>query len=176
MRQRAAEVETILDRAESLLIGGDAEGAVAACEQALALAPDHPGALFVRGDGLRAMGQMAEAAQSYRAAALARPEHAASWSSLALTAFEMLDLGEARRTMQRALREDPRNAQAWWVRGLIREHAGDYTGAERALKHAAWLDPDGFPLPPSLDEDELETLVEECLTEMPPSQIGRAHV
>lgn len=168
LNNRDEQIEAILDQAEAVLDTGDAEKAVAICDHALSLVPGHPGALFVRGDGLRALGDMSEAAQSYRAAALARPDHASSWASLALTAFEMLNIPEADRAMKRAIREDPANPQAWWVRSLLREWRGDLLGADRARAHAAWLDPLGFPLPPSLTEVEIDTLVSDCLLELPP--------
>lgn len=169
MNTRNEQIEAILDQAEVVLDTGDAEKAIAICDHALSLFPGHPGALFVRGDGLRALGEMAEAAQSYRAAALARPDHASSWASLALTAFEILNITEADRAMKRAIREDPTNPQAWWVRSLLREWRGDISGADRSRTHAAWLDPIGFPLPPTLTEEEIDTLVEECLMELPQS-------
>ena len=167
MSPREEQIEAILDEAEALLDDGAPEEALAICEQALRLDPSHPGALFVRGDGLRALGRIPEAAQAYRAAALARPDHASSWASLALSAFEMLDLHEATRAMHRALREDPRSAQAWWVRALLREWRGDAPGAARALSHAAWLDPGGYPLPPDLSTEEIDQLVAETLLELP---------
>lgn len=169
MNTRDEQLEAILDQAEAVLDTGDAEKAIAICDHALSLVPGHPGALFVRGDSLRLLGDMAEAAQSYRAAALARPDHASSWASLALTAFELLNLTEADRSMKRAIREDPANPQAWWVRSLLREWRGDIPGADRARTHSAWLDPTGFPLPPALTEAEIDTIVEACLMELPPA-------
>ncbi|MDG1481580.1 MAG: metallopeptidase family protein [Myxococcota bacterium] len=167
MNTRDEQLEAILDQAEAVLDTGDAEKAIAICDHALSLFPGHPGALFVRGDSLRVLGDMAEAAQSYRAAALARPDHASSWASLALTAFELLNLTEADRSMKRAIREDPANPQAWWVRSLLREWRSDISGADRARIHAAWLDPIGFPLPPTLTEKEIDAIVEACLLELP---------
>ena len=169
MGRNDEQVEAILDQAEAYLDTGEAQKAIEICDHALSLVPGHPGALFVRGDGFRALGAMAEAAQSYRAAALARPDHASSWASLALTAFEMLNMPEADRAMKRAIREDPANPQAWWVRSLLREWSGDTPGADRSRVHSAWLDPVGFPLPPSLTGEEIDTLVQACLMELPQS-------
>ena len=65
---RVAFVEAILDQAEAVLDTGDAEKAIAICDHALSLAPGHPGALFVRGDGLRALGDMpGDASKALRA-------------------------------------------------------------------------------------------------------------
>lgn len=161
------QIEALLDEAEALIDSGQLESALALCGRALSIDPEHPGALFVKGDCLRGAGQLPDALQAYRAAALARPDHADSWSSLALTAYELLDLREAERALHRALRQEPRSAQAWWVRSVLREWRGDIDGADRSLMHAAWLDPDNFPLPPALSDSEIEELVEDTLLSLP---------
>lgn len=159
--------EALLDRAEAALDGGDPEAALALCEQALLLLPGHAGASFVRGDALRMLGQLPEAADAYRTAALAQPEHSASWSALALTCFELLRMDEAGRAAARAIRENPHDADAWWVRSLVHEWYDHPDGAERCARHAAWLSPDAHPLPPELSDDEIEALVTDALLYMP---------
>lgn len=161
------QIEALLDEAEAKLDTGDFSAALALCAQALHIDPQHPGALFVQGDTLRAIGHLNDAVQSYRSAALARPDHADSWASLALTAFELLDLHEAERALHRALRQDASSAQAWWVRSLIREWKRDLEGAERALVHAAWLDPTNYTLPPNLSDDEIDQIVTSVLRALP---------
>ena len=161
-------VERLLDEAEAALDAGDAEAAVALCDEVLSRAQDHPGAQFVRGDALRVMGDLIEAAEAYRAAALIQPDHAASWASLALTSFELLDFDEARRAVSRSVRESPRNPEAWWVRSLLQEWRGDFAGAQRSLAHAQWLDPVGFPMPPSLTDTEVKQLVQAAINELQP--------
>jgi len=160
-------VEGLLDEAEQALDDGDPILALQLCEQALALVPGHPGTWFVRGDALRSLGDLEEAAQAYRTAALGRPDHAACWSSLALTTFDLLRLDEAAGAAARAIHEDPHDAEAWWVRSLVREWRGDAEGAHRAELHACWLDPEAYPLPPSLGDDEVEELVADALRVMP---------
>jgi len=158
-----ALVEILLDQAEAALDAGEPEKALDLCSQVLSRSPQHPGANFVKGDALRVLGELMEAADAYRSAALSQPNHAASWASLALTSFEILDFEEARRAVSRAVREDPRNPEAWWVRSLLQEWRGDFAGAQRSLSHAQWLDPVGFPMPPTLSDDEVERLVEKAL-------------
>ncbi len=152
-------VERLLDDAEAALDAGDAEKALALCDEVLARAPSHPGAQFVRGDALRVMGDLYGASDAYRAAALTQPEHAASWASLALTSFELLDFEEARRAVSRSVRENSKNPEAWWVRSLLQEWRGDFSGAQRSLAHAQWLDPIGFPMPPVLTDEDVQRLV-----------------
>jgi len=161
-------IESLLDRAEEALDLGDVEAAIDLCGQVLEVVPDHAGANFVRGDALRVLGALEEAGDAYRAAALKRPDHAASWASLALTAFELLDFEEARRSVSRAVHEDPRNPEAWWVRSLLQEWRGDLAGAQRSLAHAQWLDPIGVPMPPHLANAEIEQLVEKAIEQLHP--------
>jgi len=161
-------VESLLDQAEVALDAGDPEKALNLCNEVLKRAPRHPGAQFVKGDALRVIGDLVEAAESYRSAALLQPDHAASWASLALTSFELLDFEEARRAVSRSVRESPRNPEAWWVRSLLQEWRGDFAGAQRSLAHAQWLDPVGFPMPPSLTDDEVERLISGAIGKLHP--------
>lgn len=161
-------VETLLDQAEAALEAGQPRKALRLCNQVLRRAPDHPGAYFVKGDALRVLGFLAEAADAYRSAALLQPDHAASWASLAFTSFELLDFDEARRAISRSVRESPENPEAWWVRSLLQEWRGDFAGAQRSLAHAQWLDPVGFPMPPCLTDEDVERLVETAISQLHP--------
>ena len=42
----------------------------------------------------------------------------------------------------------------------------EYDGSERALAHAKWLDPDGFPTPPRLSDAEVQSVVLEAISNM----------
>jgi predicted Zn-dependent protease with MMP-like domain len=163
------QIEQLLDDAESALDHGDPEAAAALCRKALELEADHPGAHFVLGDAMRIIGRLEDAVDCYRAAALSRPDHASSWAALALTSFELLDFEEASRSTQRAIRENPKNPEGWWVRAILLDWRGDIQGAQRALMHARWLDPHGFPLPPRLTDEEVEAIVEDALEYLHPS-------
>jgi predicted Zn-dependent protease with MMP-like domain len=160
------QVEDMLDEAEEALERGAPEAALGLCTRVLALDPGHPGAWFVRGDAMRAIGALEEAAASYRKAALARPDHASSWASYGLASFELLDFDGAARAASRAVREDPRNPEGWWVRALLLEWRGDIAAADRSLLHARFLDPLGYPLPPRLTDDEVREVIEESLAEL----------
>jgi len=72
-------------------------------------------------------------------------------------------MNRAQRAMQRAIQEDPSCARAWWVRSLLREWARDFNGSDRAMTHAAWLDPEGYPLPPQLDTERLQVLLSKAI-------------
>jgi tetratricopeptide (TPR) repeat protein len=83
---------------------GRLEEAVAACERALALRPDHPEALVNLGQALRGLGRLAEAEAAQRRVLAQRPTDAAAYNGLAVTlqaadrpheALAVLDLAAA---------------------------------------------------------------------------------
>jgi predicted Zn-dependent protease with MMP-like domain len=162
-----AWVEELLDEAEDALDREEPLAAIRACDHAEALFGPHAGARFVRAEARRALGELRGAAQGYRAAALLRPEHALSWASLAVASFELLDLPEAERAVARALHEDPREPLAWWALGVLRQWDADDDGAQRAFLHAAHLDPEACPLPPRLEEEAIDELINEVLLTLP---------
>lgn len=158
----------LLDAAEDALDAGEPEQAIALCEAVLREDREHPGAWFVRGDALRMLERHAEARESFRRAALAVPQHGASWGAYARACFDSLAFDEARRAVSRALEVAPDLAEAWWVRGALHEWDGRGEDARRAFLHAAWLDDDGFPLPHALDDAQIEAAVDEALGGFPP--------
>ena len=168
MSQAPNPIDALLDEAEQALDDGDPQRALQLCERVLRGEPTHPGALFVRGDALRALARLEEAVSAYRAAAVADPDHASSWASLALTLFELLRVDEASRASARALRADPACAEAWWVRAMLLEWRGDLHGRERALAHARYLDPEAYPLHPELSPDQIEEIVSAAVSELHP--------
>lgn len=165
---KSGSIEVLLDQAEAALDEGDVETTLNLCAAVERQSPGHPGAAFVRGDALRAIGQLESAAESYEQAALSRSDHTMSWSALALARFELLQRNRSARAVSRALREDPRNAEAWWVRSLLAEWSGDSKGAQRCRLHAQWLNPREFQLPPTLTDEEIEEIVSDCIERLHP--------
>ena len=92
---QSRSIEVLLDQAEAALDEGDVETTLQLCDAVERQSPGHPGAAFVRGDALRAIGQLETAAESYEQAALARSDHTMSWSALALARFELLQTDRA---------------------------------------------------------------------------------
>ena len=164
------KIEELLDDAEDALDEGDPGTAIELCDQALVLDKEHPGAHFVRGDALRSIGELEEAELACTVAGARAPRpRAASWAALALTQYELLQFEAAERSVSRTLHEDAMHPEGWWVRSLLQERQGDVLGAHRSLVHARWLDPVGFPLPPRLDDDQVEQIVTEAISELHPT-------
>ena len=164
--------EQVLHNAETAMAEGRFEDAEGLCRSVLAQAPRHAEAHYLLGESLRDQGRLEEAEGAYRFLALNGAEGlllSSAWSALAAVLTDQLRWEEARKAANRALREDPNNGEAAWVRGVLRERRGDYTGASRDFRRAWRLDPIAYPLPVPLDDATVEQVVHECLMELHPT-------
>jgi len=161
--------DELLDRAERALDDGHVEEALELCRQVLAADPRHPGALFVAADAERTLGDLERAEVGYRAVTQIAPDHSPAWSGLAAVLFDQLRFEESRVASHRALRADPMNPEAAYVRGLLRERRSDLRGSDRDFLRAARLDPDGFPLPERLTDAMITAVIEEAKHELHPT-------
>lgn len=163
------ELDDILDEAEDALDAGDPEHALELCDRVLRQDRRHVGALFLVAEAERTLGALEEAEQGYRSVLALRGEHSPAWSGLAWVLFDLLRFEEARAAALRAIRTDPHNAEAPFVRALLRERRGDLAGADRDYLRAARLDPEGYPLPVRLTDAMLTAIVQEAQEAMHPS-------
>ncbi len=163
------QLEGLLDQAEEALDGGDPSQALEICKRVLATAPDHAGAHFLVADAMRQLGELDEAVARYRRVTHLAANHALSWSGLAFCLFDLLDFPAARNAALRAIRIDPDNPEAYYVRALLRERRTDYDGAERDFLRAERLDPVGWPRPVPLSDAMVEAVVAEALQALHPT-------
>lgn len=161
--------EELLDQAEEALDQGDADTALELCRRVLSTEPRHPGALFVAADAERALGDLERAEAGYRSVTYVAPDHAPAWSALASVLFDMLRFEEARIAALRALRADPLNAEAAWVRGMLRERRGDLRGADRDFLRAAHSEPEAYAPPHPLSDAMLTAVVDEAKRTLHPT-------
>ena len=161
--------EHLLDLAEHALEEGDADRALALCREVLDEDPRHAGALFVSADAERSLGDLERAEVAYRSVTQVASDHSPAWSGLALVLFDQLRFDESRAAMLRAIRCDSENAEAYFIRAMLRERRGDGFGTERDYVRAARLDPDGFPRPERLTEGMNTAVIEEAKLELHPS-------
>lgn len=161
--------EELLDLAEEALDQGDADTALELCRKVLVAEPRHPGALFVAADAERALGDLERAEAGYRAVTHVAPDHSPAWSSLASVLFDMLRFEEARVASLRALRVEPLNAEAAWIRGMLRERRGDLRGADRDFLRAARNEPESYALPEPLSDAMLTAVVDEAKRTLHPT-------
>lgn len=163
------DVEQILDQAEEALDQGYHQQAADLCNQVLALLPGHVGALFLLAEIHRDIRDLPGAESGFRKVLAVMPEHSATWSALAAVYFDMLRHDEAQTCVTRAIRENPANPEAYYVRALLRERRGDMHGADRDYLRAARLSPDAYPSPTRLDDATVESVVEQALRDLHPS-------
>lgn len=164
-----AAAETLLDLAEEALNQGDSQRALALCAEVLQGSPEHAGALFVAADAYRDLGAVEEAERAYRRVTQTVPEHAPGWSGLAAVLFDQLRFEQARIAALRALRIDPTNGEACYVRAMLRERRGDLQGADRDFLRAWRLDPGAWPRPVPLTDAMLEAVIEEATRSLHPA-------
>lgn len=159
--------EQILDRAEDALDQGEPERAIEICQEVLSETPDHPGALFLTAEATHDLGDYPAAEALYRRCTQIAPDHPLSWSGLAQALFDQLRFEESSKTTHRALRVLDTNAEAYWVRALLRERRGDDRGAARDYRRAWRLDPERYPAPHALTDAMVESIVTEALIALP---------
>ena len=86
--------------------------------------------------------------------------------------FELCDLNAALAMIDEALKLDPKQADAYWLRGRILTATGDDAGAERAFERACSLDSERFRMPSTISKEAFEQVMRESLDELPPKVRG----
>ncbi len=112
----------------------DLDEAAACYARALALEPEHPGALLNLGNVAYQSGQLREACEHYRAATQADPDYAEGWYNLANVLDDLGHLDAAARCYDAALDLAPEFADAHFNLALLWEKSG---ARERARTHWA---------------------------------------
>jgi predicted Zn-dependent protease with MMP-like domain len=168
-RYSDAEFDEALDLVEEELDAGDPEQARQICEDLVRARPESADARFLLAESHRDLGDVEVAEREYRRAVGIDPHYSTAWGGLAGVLFDTLRFDEARSAVGRAIRENPENAQALYVRGLLRERRGDDAGARRDFWRANRFDPAGFPRPVPLDDATVSAVVEETIRELHPT-------
>ncbi|MBX2801799.1 MAG: metallopeptidase family protein [Myxococcales bacterium] len=161
--------DELLDQAEDALDEGDVSRTLALCSQVLGAHPDHPGALFLAADAHREVGALRDAEAAYHRVTTLVAEHAPAWSGLAYVLFDQLEFGRARSACTRAIRLRSVSAEAFYVRGLLRERRGDIAGADRDFVRASRAEPLLFPRPVLLTDAMIEAVVADAARTLHPA-------
>ncbi len=122
--------------------GGRLDEAMTHYDRALAVEPDHPGALNNRAIALYRSGRLDEAEAALEALVKSQPRHADAHNNLAAIALDQHRPADAERHARRAVELAPRMAEGWNNLGLARAAQGDDAAAQRDYEHAAELAPD----------------------------------
>ncbi len=126
---------------DALLKKGDADAALAAYGEAVALEPDSPFAYVARGDAHRARGDYDEAITDYTRALRLDPESPGALNNRGLAHSKKGEHDAAIADFTAALRADPRLAVAFYNRGAARFSKGDLDAAIEDYTEAIRLAP-----------------------------------
>jgi predicted Zn-dependent protease with MMP-like domain len=159
--------EELVDAALDVL-ADDPELAVSLARRALARSPGAR-ARYVLGVALIESGELEEGLEALQDTVTEDPNHVDAWVAIAGGLFDALQFESAAGAVAAALRLDPLQPDALYLRACLRERRGDRDGAARAYQAAALADPDTFPVPVPLGEEEVELLVESVLETLHPS-------
>ena len=164
-------MEGLLEFVEEALDHGDPNTALHLCYQLLEIAPNHTEALYLVGEAFRGLRELSEAEHRYRKVIAINPKHSRSWSALAAVLLDQLRCNEAQTSIARAIRLDPLNPEATYVRALLRERRGDYWGAERDFIRCTAINAEAYPRPVRLSDETIEAWVQEAVAQLSPTLV-----
>ncbi len=130
-----------LSRGTAQMKAGRPELALAAYDEALALAPDQPDVLLNRGVALRRMGRRDDAMASYLQAIALAPERPGVWINAGNALADANRTAEARAVLRAALVRQPLSAEAWQALAALLVRQGHEAAAEPCLRRAIRLNP-----------------------------------
>jgi predicted Zn-dependent protease with MMP-like domain/Flp pilus assembly protein TadD len=127
---------------------------------------------LLAGIALGQLGRTDEALLRLDEALLALPDSPEVMRERGSALFELLRLEEAGRQLHAAERLAPKDGWIQHALGLVAERSGDPKEAERRFARARKLDPEGFPPPVTLTQEEFDRVLEDALEALP-EQIRR---
>jgi predicted Zn-dependent protease with MMP-like domain len=95
------------------------------------------------------------------------PDDAMARVARAAALFDLCRVDESEKIIAQAIDRDPKNADAWWLRGRIHTLRGDHAKADKAFERAILLDGERFQPPYRIGEDEFARLIEDAMAELP---------
>ncbi|HUK61848.1 MAG TPA: metallopeptidase family protein [Dongiaceae bacterium] len=157
---------TVVERIYVQLDEDQLEEARAALDKLLRARPDQPDLRMVdaavsleEGDPARALAALKGAERS--------ADPAAFFHLRAVCEYELCRFEAARDDAQRALDVLPDYPEAHDLLARTYAHLGDTSRAEEHIEAAETLDPEAYPRPLDVDDDEFDALVEKSLAELP---------
>jgi predicted Zn-dependent protease with MMP-like domain len=167
MTQRQDPDLDLLEAIYDALDDGDAARALQLAQASLAESGDQdPVIRFLAGVALMELDQPEQAVESLRLACDMDPGDAEFRANLALARYRACRFAEALADARAALDLDDSLPDAHCVLGLLLERANEVADAEASFGRAAKLDPERFPAPLRLGEDEFRLHVERARTKL----------
>lgn len=168
MIQQPGQIEELTHLATEAFVAGHLDTAMDLCLEALRVSPEHVPALLLRAEIHRERRDHEAATLAYQHITNQHGHVSKAWSGQGVCLFEQGLFDAARGAFHRALRIDPKNADALYGRALVRERAGDTHGARRDYLRAFQCS-SLYPVPGSLSEIEAEGMLKEAARAYDPS-------
>jgi tetratricopeptide (TPR) repeat protein len=149
-----------LKRVRAAIDHGEWEAAILEAEELLDEEPRHPEALFLLGEALLETADFELARAAYEQRVRLDGGDTPALLGLAIASFQTCDLPRAIENAREVARRTPDNAEAHYYLGLALERLpGRAAEALTSLSAASHLDPERFPLPMQLDDEDWQHLV-----------------
>lgn len=105
------------------------------------------------------------------------PDDAMARVARACALFDLCRIDEAEKITAQAIDRDPKNADAWWLRGRIFTLRKEHDKADKAFERSILLDGERFQKPFRISEDAFAKVIEEAMAELPePVQLALKNV
>jgi predicted Zn-dependent protease with MMP-like domain len=161
-----AKLEALWDEIWALLREGETQRAVAATLKALNQHGDLPELRYLLGVGLLDLDETEAALPELRHTVELASDWPDAHSALAWAAFRICAFDEARSSAKATLALDPEAAEAHQLVGLLAERDGDEATAIQSFAEARRLDPERFPEPYEMGEDEFLDVAKQAVEEI----------
>jgi predicted Zn-dependent protease with MMP-like domain len=159
-------LQNLWDEIWDLLESGRSGEAVKAARAALAEIGDEAEIRYLLGLALLDLDEVGAARRELAAVVAATPEWGEAAAALAWADFHACDFAAAARNVGRALALDDRIPEAHYLQGLVAERAGDEELAVSSFAEARRLDPERYPEPFEVDEDEFLRVAQDAVLEL----------
>jgi predicted Zn-dependent protease with MMP-like domain len=160
------DLESTLEAIDDALDADEVDEALRLAQRARKQFPAEPEVHLLLGDALLACAEMHEARRAYEEAARLAPESPDALASLAWAHYQLADFDAARTVAQRSI-ELHANALATSILGRLAERAAKLEDANRLAQRAHALDPETYPLPLRISEEDFREVVSEALDRLP---------
>lgn len=156
-----------LDEAWRLFDRGDLDRALEAAESLRRDQPHDPEAALLAATIHQETGALEEAVGLARQAVVLAPEASFPRVTLASILYDLCDFEAGLQEVDRAIRADPDDPYAHYLKGLLSDMMGSPAAAEACFREAERLDPEGFPRPPAMSDEDFQKALEEAQATLP---------
>ena len=161
-------IDELWDEVWKLLEEGRSDDAVTRVLRALNDEGEEPELRYLLGVSLLDADEPVAAIGELEQAVAAGPEWAEARVALAWALFRSCRFEDASEAAAQAVGLDEKAADAHHLLGLIAEREGDDVGARREFGHARRLDPERYPKPVTMREDEFLAAAQAVVAELDP--------